>query len=347
MLDIQTSSIKYIYLDIVGFTKNRSVEAQSDLIIKLNSIIRRTIEEFGIGKEERIFIPTGDGICIALLVEPSAPYDIHLKIALSVLQLIQDHNESMPEKKRQFQVRIGINQNVDNLVTDINDNRNVAGSGVNMAQRIMNTASGNQILVGQTVYEQLQAREKYMNSFREFRALAKHDHSFTVYQYRDNNAKGLNNEIPDAFSQKKIEEPRLTQFSAYYFAYAIKYFEFFKTITKEPSGSYTSIILLYFMALDSVNLSKAKEYDLPEPLTWGKNDTTIQERYKHYDEISSLDFYISVYFSMLIEEKYLEKYKDFFEDVGYFSDCIFVTLQGKEKLRREWPEIFIEYELSI
>lgn len=55
---------------------------------------------------------------------------------------------------------MGINTNADNLVTDINGARNLAGAGINIAQRVMDSADGNQILVSHSVYDTLRDREK-------------------------------------------------------------------------------------------------------------------------------------------------------------------------------------------
>ena len=76
---------------------------------------------------------------------------------------------------RKFHVRIGINENVDNLIIDINGKLNVAGSGINMSQRIMSCCDGGQILISQTVYEFLSAREEYMNLFKVYPATGKHN----------------------------------------------------------------------------------------------------------------------------------------------------------------------------
>ena len=59
--------VKYVFLDVVGFTHNRSVETQSDIVRSLNAIVKTSIQASGIPEENQILIPTGDGICVALL----------------------------------------------------------------------------------------------------------------------------------------------------------------------------------------------------------------------------------------------------------------------------------------
>jgi hypothetical protein len=54
---------KYVFLDIVGFTRNRTVEAQADIVKQLNAIVIEAVKESGSPRDKFIFIPTGDGIC--------------------------------------------------------------------------------------------------------------------------------------------------------------------------------------------------------------------------------------------------------------------------------------------
>jgi class 3 adenylate cyclase len=151
-----TISAKYIFLDIVGFTHNRSIEAQTDIIGVLNSIVLEAVSRYCIDAENRILLPTGDGICLVLLGIES-PYDIHIQIALSLIEGIEKHNSTAIDEQRKFKIRVGINSNTDNLVTDVNGNQNIAGAGINLAQRVMSAADGNQILVGQPVFDTLRS----------------------------------------------------------------------------------------------------------------------------------------------------------------------------------------------
>ncbi len=132
-----TIPAKYVFLDVVGFTHGRSVEAQSDIVHVLNDIVQASIDENEGAKDKLILLPTGDGMCIAML-NVESPYDIHLLIALDIVRKVHEHNELIKNEMRKFQVRIGLNANTDNLVTDINGNRNIAGAGISMASRVMN-----------------------------------------------------------------------------------------------------------------------------------------------------------------------------------------------------------------
>jgi class 3 adenylate cyclase len=198
---------KYIFLDIVGFTHARFTEAQADIVKQLNEIVSETIKRKSISDDKRIFLPTGDGICIALLGVEN-PFDIHIQIALTILDLLNTYNASAQSDVRRFQVRIGIDANTDTLVADINNQQNIAGAGISMASRIMNLADGNQILVGETVYNVLRHREKYTSAFKAFQATVKHNTQMSVYQFISPDYEGLNIAPPTHFQDGQENQTR-------------------------------------------------------------------------------------------------------------------------------------------
>jgi len=130
--------VGYVYFDIAKFTHGRSVEAQSDVIAALNNFTVDTLTLIGHQREETVFVPTGDGMAVALL-EPIS-FDAHLSFGVELIRVIAEANTGIRDAVRQFEIRIGINENVDNVIEDINGNRNVAGLGISMAQRIMDQA---------------------------------------------------------------------------------------------------------------------------------------------------------------------------------------------------------------
>ncbi len=79
MTEAKTIPAKYIFLDVVGFSRGRSVEAQTDIVNSLNDLVRDVITKNNVAKERVIYLPTGDGICIALL-NIEEPFDVHLLI---------------------------------------------------------------------------------------------------------------------------------------------------------------------------------------------------------------------------------------------------------------------------
>lgn len=164
MGNVETAVAKYIFLDIVKYSKNRSVEAQTHIIGVLNDLVTKSLDYFKIVSKDRILLPTGDGLCICI-INGKYEYDIHVSIALKILENLNAYNNITIDEMRKMNIRIGVNQNLDNIVQDINKRRNIAGSGINFAQRIMSCAGENQILIGESVFHELSVREKYLDTF--------------------------------------------------------------------------------------------------------------------------------------------------------------------------------------
>jgi class 3 adenylate cyclase len=68
-----------------------------------------------------------------------------------------------------------------------------------MAQRIMDKADAGQILVSQAVYDELQPSEKYVNKFRQFWAVGKHNVRYQAFQFVGEGFTGLNADVPWEF----------------------------------------------------------------------------------------------------------------------------------------------------
>ncbi len=164
---VETRHVRYVFADVVRFTEDRTLEAQVEIIAALNSAFTDAV-----GDLEAIYLPTGDGICLAI-VAANVSADIHLTTALRILETF--HNwSSKASSNRSAQVRVAINESVDAVIVDINGNRNLAGAGINLAQRLMTIADGNQIIVGRAAYETLHVRDQYVHAFRELKAEVKH-----------------------------------------------------------------------------------------------------------------------------------------------------------------------------
>lgn len=190
---------KYIFLDIVSYSYRRTVEAQTDIINVMNKIVKNSLKYFDIKDKQTILIPTGDGMCVALL-NINEPYDIHLQFALKMLEMLDRYNKAEKDEMRQFKIRLGINENTDNLIIDINGNKNIAGAGITEAQRIMDQANEGNILVGRTVYNHLKQRDKYVHNLKPFHAVIKHYQKLEMFQYIDPNINYLNSEEIKPFS---------------------------------------------------------------------------------------------------------------------------------------------------
>jgi class 3 adenylate cyclase len=188
---------EHIFLDVVGYSK-LAVESQAAVVKTLNRIVRESVQAHRLTSDCVIFIPVGDGMCIALL-NVSQPYDIQMQVALGILKRLHEHNLGEPEPEERFQIRIGINADKDNVIVDINRHCNISGKGINEAARIMGKADGGQILVGNSVFETLKSHRKYLSVFKPYTAIVKWGLALPVYQFTGDGHPYINVDVPKAF----------------------------------------------------------------------------------------------------------------------------------------------------
>ena len=327
------ASVKYVFLDVVGFTTNRSVEAQADIVAALNSVVRGALADIAVDSDKVILIPTGDGICIAL-VNVDDPYDVHVLLALRIVARVDAQSRAEESPSRKFMVRLGVNSNVDNLVTDINGKPNVAGAGVNIASRIMNLADGNQILVSSAVFEVLRYRETYEGAFRQYDATVKHGVPISVYQFvRPHD--GLNLAIPGEFQVKIRVLAPLAGPLAFYFGLSHQ-FKDFLIQHNEQYASRAGILWLWYRAQDAYELATAKRFDQPHFKTHGHGSLT---------DVAQLYYYENITFNVVCDlVEYLlgsmfSGQSRFFEEGSDGTDFRFVNEQGIARLRSEAPDV--------
>ena len=124
-----------LFIDIVGYSK-LLIDEQRDYLHTLNEIVRET-DSFcaaeAAGKLTRL--PTGDGMALVFATTPDAP----VSCALQVSKALRSHPE--------MQVRMGIHSGPVSGITDVNDRSNVAGAGINLAQRVMDCGDAGHILL--------------------------------------------------------------------------------------------------------------------------------------------------------------------------------------------------------
>jgi Adenylate cyclase, family 3 (some proteins contain HAMP domain) len=328
----KTIPAKYVFMDVVRFSHGRSVEAQTDIVHSLNEIVKRSLDTNNVAENRRILLPTGDGICVALL-NIEEPYDVHMLIALDILQSLEKYNQRIDDETRRFKVRIGLNANIDNLVIDINNNQNIAGRGINMAQRIMAMADGNQILIGESVFEVLHVRETYMKFFRNFPPVPVKHESIRMYQFIDESRSGLDANIPELLkrNEQKPDEPKLSFWAACYFAQAIKYREFLIQLRDYYADE--KMIFLWMLAKDTVYEIESKGLRSYPQLSYKAGKVRPLDQIEFY---SNLDTGVSAELHEFIE-RYLGKYPyQLFEDFNRWL----ISRIGENKLKTEWPDIW-------
>src|SRR6184192_43993 len=153
--DLRLEIAHVLFIDIVGYSKLLHNQ-QSEVLRELNEVVRGT-EQFRAADSEGTLLrlPTGDGMALIFRESPEAP----AKCALEIAQALKRH--------RQFQVRMGIHSGPVNEVTDVNERANIAGAGINIAQRVMDCGDAGHILLSKRVAEDLEHHERWRPHLHE------------------------------------------------------------------------------------------------------------------------------------------------------------------------------------
>src|SRR3982750_851819 len=132
-----------LFIDIVGYSK-LLINEQSEQLQTLRQIVRGT-EQFRLAEAEGklLRLPTGDGGALVFRTSPEAP----ALCALEISKALQGHPE--------LRVRMGIHSGPVNEITDLNEQANIAGAGINMAQRVMDLGNVSHILLSKRAAEDL------------------------------------------------------------------------------------------------------------------------------------------------------------------------------------------------
>jgi len=133
-----------LFVDIVGYSK-LNIHQQTEQIETLKQIVRGT-EQFKKAEADGklLRLPTGDGGALVFRTSPEAP----ALCALEIAKELKVH----PDLK----VRMGIHSGPVNKITDLNEQANIAGAGINMAQRVMDCGDAGHILLSRHVEEDLE-----------------------------------------------------------------------------------------------------------------------------------------------------------------------------------------------
>ena len=119
-----------LFIDIVGYSK-LLIDEQKELLQELNEIVRKTDQVRAAEAEGKLVrLPTGDGMALVFSNNPEAP----VECALEISKALQNHPE--------IKLRMGIHSGAVNQIADVNDRSNVAGAGINIAQRVMDCGDG-------------------------------------------------------------------------------------------------------------------------------------------------------------------------------------------------------------
>src|SRR5258707_11804960 len=186
--EIQLEIAHVLFIDIVGYSK-LAVDEQRALIARLNDSVRAT-DEFQTAETtgRLIKIPTGDGMALVFYNSPEAP----VECALEISRAVKDHPE--------LPLRMGVHSGPVSGVIDVNERANVAGAGINMAQRVMDCGDAGHILLSKHVAEDLEQCGHWQSLLHELgECEVKHGvHVHIVNLYTEELG---NPEVPEKFRQ--------------------------------------------------------------------------------------------------------------------------------------------------
>src|SRR6266481_1523591 len=181
-----------LFIDIVGYSK-LLINEQSEQIRTLKEIVRGT-EQFRLAQAEGklLRLPTGDGGALVFRNSPEAP----VLCALEISKALKSHPE--------LHVRMGIHSGPVNEVVDLNEQANVAGAGINIAQRVMDCGDAGHILLSKRVADDLEHYPQWRSLLHELgECEVKHGLRISLLNLYDENAG--NPELPEKFRQAKAE----------------------------------------------------------------------------------------------------------------------------------------------
>ncbi len=145
-----------LFIDIVGYSK-LLISEQSELQQTLKEIVRGT-EQCRLAQAEGklLRLPTGDGAALVFRTSPEAP----VLCALEISRALKNHPE--------LPLRMGIHSGPVNEIADLNEQANIAGAGINMAQRVMDCGDAGHILLSKRVADDLEQYPQWRPYLHEF-----------------------------------------------------------------------------------------------------------------------------------------------------------------------------------
>ena len=151
---ISSSELKFeighvLFIDIVGYSK-LLLDEQKERLRELTEIVLATSQVAKSTNEQLVRLPTGDGMALVFRNSPEEPAQCALEIARQV------QNGAGVNQKPALKLRMGIHSGPVSEVTDVSGRTNIAGAGINMAQRVMDCGDAGHILLSKHVADDLE-----------------------------------------------------------------------------------------------------------------------------------------------------------------------------------------------
>jgi TolB-like protein len=187
-----------LFMDIVGYSK-LLIDEQTDLSRQLNQIVRNTEQvQSAEAKGKLIRLPTGDGMALVFFTNPQAPMQCAVEISRAL------------RERPTIKLRMGIHSGPVNAVADVNERENVAGIGINMAQRVMDCGDAGHILLSKRVAEDLAQYGRERSQLHELGEVeVKHGVKVGIVNFYADNIG--NDALPEKIASKRKEQASVSK----------------------------------------------------------------------------------------------------------------------------------------
>src|SRR3954467_1384602 len=144
-----------LFLDVVGYSR-LLVNEQREIVQQLNDIVRATPQfQQSSAAGKLIRIATGDGMALVFFQSPEEP--VHC--AMEIAKTLKNHPT--------IRLRMGVHSGPVDQLKDVNNQTNVAGVGINIAQRVMDCGDAGHILISKRVADDLAQRRRWQPYIHE------------------------------------------------------------------------------------------------------------------------------------------------------------------------------------
>jgi TolB-like protein/Tfp pilus assembly protein PilF len=180
-----------LFVDIVGYTK-LLIDDQRERLQALNEIVRNTAQfRVSDANGRLVRIPTGDGMALIFRDNVEAP----LRCAVEISQAVKTHPE--------IHLRMGIHSGSVSEVADVNERTNIAGAGIDIAQRVMDCGDAGHILLSKHIAEDLAPHRRWNRYLHDLgECEVKHGNRLSVVNFYNDEVG--NPEVPEKFKRGKL-----------------------------------------------------------------------------------------------------------------------------------------------
>ena len=193
--NLQLEIAHVLFVDMVGYSK-LLIDDQRKIQQQLNEVVRGTAQFRNAETAGKLVrLPTGDGVALVFFTNPEAP----MQCALEMSEALKNYPE--------LRLRMGIHSGPVSDVADVNDRSNIAGAGVNMAERVMSCGDVGHILLSKRAADDLVQYRQWQPHLHDIgECEVKHGVKLSVVNFYNGSIGNPN--LPKKFRQLKAASRR-------------------------------------------------------------------------------------------------------------------------------------------